>query len=101
MNPPFTQGPPSESIVTLSSDDEVEQASANINAWGNHLIRNPPNLLRMAEENEVYSSGNSTYIGTNVRVTHRLRTPTTQAPSTVTSPLDLNQSISTDQQIIN
>ena len=39
MNPPFTQGPPTETIVTLSSDEESTQASANVNPWGNHLIR--------------------------------------------------------------
>ena len=69
LNSPFTQGPPSESIVTLSSSDESER---------NHLPSVP-----------VYRSGNSIYIGSNVRVTNRLRTPNSHSPSTITSPLDL------------
>ena len=74
LNAPFTQGPPTESIVTLSSDDESELNN----------LRSVP----------VYRSGNNVYIGTNVRVTHRLRTPSSRSPSIITSPLDLAQSSS-------
>jgi len=74
LNAPFTQGPPTESIVTLSSDDESER----------NYMRSVP----------VYRSGNSVYIGSNVRVTNRLRTPNSRSPSIITSPLDLAQSSS-------